>query len=418
MIEENTDQGRQPPAAPAAPTTKVRAEPTQSSDSSSGAGPGTSAPKGGGNGGVSSSTRKGGALAGFSLLVSLLVAAGAAGGGYWLWQQDRHLQTQQSRFVLADSVQQHLQPLQDRLSALSDQFQQLSQRSAAPAEQTVAGLDKSLETLKQGQTQAQQQLAKLQQANAELRQTENMLNQRFEALARDKRAAWAESEAGYLAFVAENRVRFYGDVDSALAALKKADELLADLGGETIEARRGIARAVDSLLAVKPLPRVKIDHALAGLVERVGQLPLAVGPTTEPAAITPVSAESGQGWRVQLGHAWHELRDSLSKLVVVARDRKVVPLVTPQQRFFLHQNLTLQLEAARIAALRGDQALYHKSLDQVREWLGIYFDPQSASVNDAIREVGDLADQQVSTKLPDIGPMLASVERLGLRSAQ
>lgn len=367
-------------------------------------------------------------MGGLALLVSLLVAAGAAGGGYWLWQQDQHLQSQQAQYLAAGSLQTHLQPMQDnmstmqgQLSALSSKLQQLAQRSAEPNEQALAHLGKSVDELGHGQTQVQQQVAKLQQINSELRQNAQKLNQRLDDLARAKSAAWAESEAGYLAFVAENRIRFYGDVDSALAALKRADGLLADLGGETIEARRGIAQAVNSLLAVKAPDRLKLDQALGELIGRLDSLPLAVGSHSEqPDAAAPASAGSGGGadWRTQLGHAWDELRGSLAKLVVVAKDRKIVPLITPQERFFLHQNLVLEIEAARFAALRGNQALYQESLGRIQHWLETYFDDQSTAVTDTLHEVSTLATKPVSVQLPDISSMLVPVKQLGLRSTQ
>ena len=415
MSEEKTDKGR-PQGASTPPSRNV---PTQGGNFGNGARSASPGPRRDGGGGGPPS-RGGSALAAVALVVALLVAGGAAGGGYWLWQQTQRLEAQHARYVVAGNVQADLQPMQDRLAALSSDLQQLTQRSAGPGEEVVTRLDESVNELGQGQSRVQQQLAELQQAHDELRERTQGLNQRFDELAQAKRAAWAESEAGYLAFVAKNRIRYYGDVDSALAALKKADELLADLGGETIEARRGLARAVDRLLKVNPPDRSRINHALHRIGERLEELPLAVGTEAESSAEAPVSteAEAVQGWRAQAGHAWDELKGSLSRLVVVARDLKVVPLVTPQQRFFLHQNLTLELEAARLAVLRGDQGLYEKSLNRVREWLGLYFDDQSQDVKDAISELEALADTPVTVELPEIGPLLAPVEQLGFRSTQ
>lgn len=417
MSEEKTDKGRPQGAS----TPPARNAPTQGGNSGNGA-RSTSPGPGGNGGGEPPPSRSGNALAAVALVVTLLVAGSAAGGGYWLWQQTQRLEAQHSRYVAAGAVRADLQPMQDRLAALSSELQQLTQRSAGPGpgEEVVARLDQSVNELGQGQSRVQEQLAELQQADDELRERAQALNQRFNELTRARRAAWAESEAGYLAFVAKNRIRYYGDVDSALAALKKADELLADLGGETIEARRGLARAVDRLLKVNPPDRSRINEALHQIRERLDELPLAAGTEAESSSKAPVSTETEavQGWRGQAAHAWEELKGSLSKLVVVARDLKVVPLVTPKQRFFLHQNLMLELEAAQLAVLRGDQSLYEKSLNRVREWLGLYFDDQSQDVKDAIRELEELADKPVSVELPEIGPLLAPVEQLGFRSAQ
>ncbi|MDN5849007.1 MAG: uroporphyrinogen-III C-methyltransferase [Nitrococcus sp.] len=416
MSDEKTDKGR----AHEAPASPGRSSPVQGG-SFGGARSTPPAPKRDGGRGAPPA-RTGRAVAAFALIVALLVAAGAAGGGYWLWQQHQRLQAQRSQYVAADSVQTYLQPLQDRLAALSSELQQLAQHPAPPSAQALARLDKSVASLAHTQSQLQQRLAKLQQVNAEVRQNGQQLSQRLDELARAGRAAWAEAEAGYLAFVAENRVRFYGDVDSALAALKKADALLADLGGESIEARRGIARAVDSLLEVNPPDRLEIAHAVGELVDRLDDLPLAVGPRNEAGALVSASAEvpasADANWKTQVGHAWNELRGSLAKLVVVAHDQEVVPLVTPQERFFLRQNLIHELETARFAAFRGYETLYQESLGQVQDWLKTYFDTQDAAVSDTIGKISELAAEPVSVPLPDISPMLRPVKQLGLRSVQ
>ncbi|MDN5871569.1 MAG: uroporphyrinogen-III C-methyltransferase [Nitrococcus sp.] len=416
MGEEKTDKGR----AHDAPASPGRSTPTQGG-SLGGARSGSPTPKrDGGRGAPPARTGKG--LAAFALLVALLVAAGAAGGGYWLWQQHQRLKAQHSQYLAADGVQSYLQPLKDQLAALSGEVQQLAQQPAGPSEQALARLDKTVDDLRQAQSQAQQRLAKLQQTNAELGQNAHEISQRLDDLAPAKRAVWAEAEAGYLAFVAENRLRFYGDVDSALAALKKADELLSELGGETIEARRGIARAVDSLLEVNRPARLEISHALGELVERLDDLPLEVGPRNEAGSLVPASAEApasaDASWKTRVADAWDELRGSLSKLVVVAHDQEVVPLVTPQEQFFLRQNLIHELETARFAAFRGDEALYKQSLGQVKDWLKTYFDTRDAAVSDTIDKISKLASEPVSVPLPDISPMLRPVKELGLRSAQ
>lgn len=416
MSEEKTDKGR----AHDAPISPGRSTPAQGGRFGGPSSTPSTPKRDGGRG--APPARTGRALAVFALIVALLVAAGAAAGGYWLWQQDQRLQAQHSQFVVADSVQTYLQPLKDRIATVSSELQQLAQQPVAPSEQTLARLDKSVDSLAHTQSQLQQQFAKLLHGNAEARQVGQQLTQRLDDLARAKRAAWAEAEAGYLAFVAENRVRFYDDVDSALAALKKADALLADLGGESIEARRGIARAVDSLLEVNPPDRLEIAHTVGELVDRLDDLPLAVGPRNEAGPVVPASAEApasaDANWKTQVGHAWNELRGSLAQLVVVAHDREVLPLVTPQERFFLRQNLIHELETARFAAFRGDEVLYQESISQVQDWLKTYFDTQDAAVSDTIDQLSELAAEPVSVPLPDISPMLRPVKQLGLRSFQ
>ena len=74
--------------------------------------------------------------------------------------------------------------------------------------------------------------------------------------------------------VAQHRLQFYRDVDAALGALKEADEMLSDFGGQAIDARKGIARAIDRLIEVDPAPVEQIAGRLEALAQQVEELPL------------------------------------------------------------------------------------------------------------------------------------------------
>jgi uroporphyrin-3 C-methyltransferase len=89
----------------------------------------------------------------------------------------------------------------------------------------------------------------------------------------------------------------------------------------------------------------------------------------------------------------------------------VVPITTPDQRAFLLLNLRFELATARLAALQGRQALYDRSLERIRNWMGRYFDPDSREVRDVQAELADLAAEHVSVKLPDIAPLLKPVRQ-------
>jgi uroporphyrin-3 C-methyltransferase len=340
-------------------------------------------------------TGSGRALGVVALIVALLVAAGGAGGGYWVWRQLQGLQADQSQFASASALQSQTESLKQRLGEVSARLSNLNEQMGGRG-QALADVKAATDNLKDEQRAIEQRM------------------QRISELAKASRDDWRRSEAAYLATVAEHRLRFYSDVDAALGALKEADRLLAGFGGESIDARKGIARAIDRLVDVNPARQGAIARRLGDLEDRVEALPAGPVPKLKATAEqdgTDAQETADGGWRARLQQAWTNFKRGLGQLVVVVREPEVVPITTPDQRAFLLLNLRFELATARLAALQGRQALYDRSLERIRNWMGRYFDPDSREVRDVQAELADLAAEHVSVKLPDIAPLLKPVRQ-------
>lgn len=343
-------------------------------------------PAGSGGSEAASARRRAGAALAVAVLALLVVLAAAAVG--W-WQLDTLLRTQ-ARFVTGDRLESSTSALQQSVNDLQSQL-------ASVQEQVGNGSAGAISELRQ-------QIEEAAQARTEL---SNRVDQIAE-LAQAGHEDWLRSEAAYLVTVAEHRLHYYRDVDAALDALRTADALLAEFGGESVEARRAIARAIDALIKVS-VPQVEpIADRLTDLSESVEELSVQVERREVARAGDdgePVQAQ-GDTWQARLNNAWEQFRSGLSELVVVSSDSPVVPLRSPEELFFIKQNLRLQFDTARLAALQGNQELYDRSLAQVAEWIGTWLpadQPQVASMREAVAE---LRGKDVRVELPDIGPML------------
>jgi uroporphyrin-3 C-methyltransferase len=82
------------------------------------------------------------------------------------------------------------------------------------------------------------------------------------------------------------------------------------------------------------------------------------------------------------------------------------PLLTPGSEALIRSNLALQLQAARLALLRGEQELFRQSLDDAERWLGTYFDSDSAPVQSALDTIGDIRGEYGEVQRPDISGSL------------
>ena len=107
--------------------------------------------------------------------------------------------------------------------------------------------------------------------------------------------------------------------------------------------------------------------SLAGIVE---SLPLADNLIMEEQPLPDDSTAKLTG----VDRAWKSVTTALRGLVKV-RDAsgEAHPMIAPREEYFLRANVSLQLQVARLALLRGDEAIFHQSLDDADNWIAEYY---------------------------------------------
>lgn len=331
------------------------------------------------------------AIALLALLVALSALALAAAGGYYLWQQQQRLLETQRTLANQDDLQA-----------------QVSQLSLADRR-----LRQDLETVEQAAAAATGDNAEIQQQLAELAAAQQRLTDRLAQLDVETRARqgdWLRAEAVYLARLAILRAELQRDVDGALAALRLADELLSRLGSGAIGERQALHRAINQLVAVN-LPDIPALAArIEELIQRIDVLPLQQQ-LHELAAPQPAANRQVEhpAWRDKLLRAWERFKQTLGQLVIVQRGQPAEPLLAPEERYFLHHNLRLQLEAARLALLQSEQAIYQRSLARAAEWIERYYLRGEPEVDRMLRELATLQAVELRPKLPALTPLLEPV---------
>ncbi len=107
------------------------------------------------------------------------------------------------------------------------------------------------------------------------------------------------------------------------------------------------------------------------------------------------------------GRAWESVKGAASGLVrVTPPDETAMPLMTPDAEYFLRTNLTLQIQVARLALLRGEQTVFEQSLDDASDWLDLYFDTESAQVRGAKATIAEIREGLFAVTPPDISQSL------------
>lgn len=332
-----------------------------------------------------------GGVSGPLALMGLLLLGILTGGAAWHFQQQlMALEAAQDDFATSQALSALAEAQDNRIGEIGGR---------------VEALNTALES-------RLSEMARLENRVADQGESAGVLAERVDQLYRRMQSEtedWRVAEAAYLGRIAIHRLRFNADVPGALEALEAADILLAGLGGSGVDRREAIARATDRLLDVQTPDVTAISRGLSQVADALPDLPLTDGlqAAASSSASKPATAEAGTGWEARLDRARSRLLEGLSGLVTISRDRQVEPLPDPESRFLLSQNLLLQVETARLAAVRGEAENYLAAIERIDAWVSAYFDSASPAVAAVREQLDALAQQPVEITTPAIGADLA-----------
>jgi uroporphyrin-III C-methyltransferase len=200
-------------------------------------------------------------------------------------------------------------------------------------------------------------------------------------------------------------------VPSALAALQLADAKLQRLDRpQFTPLRRALARDMDRLKAVPFVDVTGLSLRLDQGIATIDSLPLALE-ERPPAAPAPVPPADESTWRRFLRQVWQDVRGLVR---IENLDRPEVPLLVPQQQYFLRENLRLRLMAARFDLFARDQASFRADLAAAEAWLRKYFDTRAVPVQALLVLTKQLQSTEMTVEVPDLVRSLEAVRVLKL----
>ena len=243
----------------------------------------------------------------------------------------------------------------------------------------------------------------------------------------------ADMEAGLR--VAMQQAALTGSTDPIVTILKQSDERLARYNNPRLERiRRAVARDLDRARTASAVDVPSLTIRLDEAVRMVDELPLVSTPERATvagrAAAAAALAASGsahgaaaarasgaasagpatplpawvatlqRGWEGFSGPFFSELRQAVR---VTSIEHPEAALMTPDQSFFLRENVKLRLLNARLSILSRQFDLAQADLQQAQTALDRYFDHGSRRVvamSDLLRQVATQA-KQVSFPRPD-----------------
>lgn len=224
----------------------------------------------------------------------------------------------------------------------------------------------------------------------------------------DLMKTWALQEIKYLLTVANERAQLAHDVGGAIRALQLADKQLQSLSDYRLHPLRAlIAEEIMDLEALTDVDVAGIALKLQTAARHVQTLRVKKGPEVRlsEAPMAPESTTVEADWRQALDDIWQQIRS----LVVIRHDQTGdAAVLVPEQRYFLYQNLRLQLESARLALLNGDDSNYQHSLQTAVDWLQQYFTGEQRDA--MLNTLKQLQEAEIKVSVPDISGSLNWLE--------
>lgn len=229
--------------------------------------------------------------------------------------------------------------------------------------------------------------------------------------------------------LAQQQAQLTGSAEPLLAALRSADLRLARAAQPRLNpvqraVARDAARIRAAVLTDVPVLTLRIDE----LVRLADELPVAnamVSHTTTPRSVPAAPAAGGESgktaWPAWLGsdrqafNAWFanvlaSLREEARKLLRVSRiEQPEAALISPEQSFFLRENLKLRLLNARIGLLSRQTDAVRSDLASASAWMGKYFDQTSRKTQSAQQLLAQVQAQVKTSELPRLDETLAAL---------
>lgn len=304
--------------------------------------------------------------------------------------------------------------------AIGDMQQQLAKRIAE-----MDGNSKANQLLlTQDQDQVRELSAKvamLESRYAESQNQRDALEALYNSLTSNRDEA-ALAEVEQMLMIASQQLQLTANVRSALIAMESADARLQRMHRPAFDGlREAISHDMDKLRALHDVDINGINLQLNNLIVVVDRMPLAyqqraanevVAQAAPPKSDKHLAGHPDETtWQKLLREIWQELKQLVR---IENTDKAEIPLLPPNQEFFLRENLKLSLLSARLALLSRDEASFRQGLNTAQLWTARYFDGKSGESVRMSEGLKKLAASDIGIELPDISLSLQAVRNYRL----
>jgi uroporphyrin-3 C-methyltransferase len=344
------------------------------------------------------SSRSTSSVAWLALFLALLTLAAV---GYRIVEDRRTRAVEEASSDTLERLASRIDESQALLSGVEDDLEDLVSGDDA-LDSRIAGLQKELESRADILDSLPGRMSNLENSVAAM--------QGASAGARD---TWLLAEAEYYMQIANAQLQLGNNPQLAMLALEMADERVVQMANPALtDVRRSLAEELAALEAMEKPDLEGATLTLASLARVVDSLPLRA-----PGGEARESGEAASEEQGAAARAWTSVKEAMSGLVkVTPPDEETRALLTPDAAHLIRSNLALQLQAARLALLRGEQSIFEQSLEDADALLAEYFDGDSAQVKSAQATIAEISDSMVAVAAPDISESLRLIRQFRVLS--
>ncbi|ELI6427834.1 uroporphyrinogen-III C-methyltransferase [Vibrio sp. Y29_XK_CS5] len=211
---------------------------------------------------------------------------------------------------------------------------------------------------------------------------------------------WLLAEADYLVKLAGRKLFLEHDVESATQLMENADQRIAALNDPSLVGlRKAMANDITKLRVVPLVDRDGLVLRLTALQQQVDKLPLANALLPEAAAVEKQQvSEDIANWQDNLMTSLKDFSENF--ITFRTRDGNVIPLLSPQQHFYLKENIKAKLETAIKAVYQEQGEIYATSLETADKWAMAFFNQDDNSVKEFNKTLSQLSKQDIQVEYP------------------
>ena len=278
----------------------------------------------------------------------------------------------------------------------------------------------------------QGRVALLENRQLEAQSQQLALEQLYQDLSKN-RDEWALAEIEQVLSTASQQLQLAGNVQGALIALQNADRSLAHSDKpQFITIRRAIARDTEKLKAMPSLDLVGVALRIDNVIAMVDTLPMLADekPVLPAAPVRPKRIDArartavvGQAgpvapapdsvwgrteatWQAWTSEMWTDVR----QLIRVRRvNTPEALMLSPEQAYFMRENLKLRLLNARLALMSRNEAAFRTDLLAAQDALSKYFDARAAGPIAAHGLLRQVQASNVAIEMPTLSDSLNAV---------
>ncbi len=231
--------------------------------------------------------------------------------------------------------------------------------------------------------------------------------------------------------LAQQQAQLTGSAQPLIAALTSAEQRLSRAAQPRLSPlQRAMIKDTDRIkvasLTDVPLLLIKLDELVRladelpvanAMVGNHAAKPLPPALPEPPSKTLPADTEKSMfswfdsdvfrsAWRIALD----KLQDEARKLLRVSRiEQPEAALLSPEQSFFLRENLKLRLLNARLALLSRQTDTARADLTSAGVWLARYFDSTSRRTQTAVQLLQQVQSQLKTSELPRLDETLSAL---------